>query len=100
MKKLEKVFDIIGEILAVLLVIVYVLWILNTNFNFLPDPVMTVVSFIKEWGALILIAIVGMEAMCKRAAIFRIIFYLLVAVIVVFMFFPNTWNAIIGSFQQ
>ncbi|MGN0823096.1 MAG: hypothetical protein ACI4NG_04920 [Candidatus Gallimonas sp.] len=96
MKKLEKVFDILGEILAVLLVVVYALWIINLNFDFLPEKVLYAVTLIKEYGLLLLVAVVGMEAMSKRNLIFRIIFYLFVALIVVFMFFPDTYASILN----
>ena len=78
-KKAEKFFDIIGEILAVVLVIVYALLIINANFSFLPD-------------VLVLIAVVGLEAMSKRNFVFQIIFLALLALIVVFMFFPETYQ--------
>lgn len=91
MKKLEKVFDIIGEILAVVLVLVFALLIINANFNFLPDLALKIFTVIKEYGALLLIGVVGFEAMCKRNIIFRIIFLLLIALIVIFLFFPDTY---------
>ena len=72
-KGLEKVFDIIGEILAVVLVIVFALLILDANFHFLPDTVLNIFTVIKEYGALILIAVVGCEAMSKRNFLFQII---------------------------
>ena len=49
-KKLEKVFDILGEILAVVLVIVFALLILDANFHFLPDTVLNIFTVIKEYG--------------------------------------------------
>ena len=46
--------------------------------------------------ALVLIAVVGLEAMAKRNFIFQIIFLALLALIVVFLFFPDTYNSFIG----
>ena len=62
-KGLEKVFDIIGEILAVVLVVVFALLILDAKFDFLPDGVLNVFKVIQTYGALFLIAVVGREAM-------------------------------------
>ena len=45
-KGLEKVFDIIGEILAVIMVIVFALLIINANFDFLPDMVLKVPNYL------------------------------------------------------
>ena len=57
-KGLEKVFDIIGEILAVIMVIVFALLIINANFGFLPDTVLKVFSYVQNYGSLVLMAVV------------------------------------------
>ncbi len=95
-KGLEKVFDIIGEILAVVLVVVFALLIINANFSFLPDAVLNVFEVIRTYGSLILIAVVGLEAMSKRNFIFQIIFLALLALIVVFLCFRGTYENLIG----
>lgn len=95
-KGLEKVFDIIGEILAVVLVVVFALLIINANYSFLPDAVLNVFEVIRTYGSLILIAVVGLEAMSKRNFIFQIIFLALLALIVVFLFFRGTYENLIG----
>lgn len=95
-KGLEKVFDIIGEILAVVLVVVFALLIINANFSFLPDAVLNVFEVIRTYGSLVLIAVVGLEAMSKRNFIFQIIFLALLALIVVFLCFRGTYENLIG----
>ena len=95
-KKMEKVFDILGEILAVLLVVVFALLIVNATFEFLPDGVLNVFEVIRNYGSLVLIAVVGLEAMSKRNYIFQIIFLALLALIVVFLFFPGTYDNLIN----
>ena len=87
MKKLEKVFDVLGEIIAVVMVLVYALWIINLNYHFLPAEVVNILAIAKEYGLLALVAVVGLEAMSKRNFIFRVIFYALVALVVIFLFF-------------
>ena len=95
-KKMEKVFDILGEILAVLLVVVFALLIVNATFEFLPDGVLNVFEVIRNYGSLVLIAVVGLEARSKRNFIFQIIFLALLALIVVFLFFPGTYDNLIN----
>ena len=89
-------FDILGEILAVLLVVVFALLIVNATFEFLPDGVLNVFEVIRNYGSLVLIAVVGLEAMSKRNFIFQIIFLALLALIVVFLFFPGTYDNLIN----
>ena len=96
MKKLEKVFDVLGEIIAVVMALVYALWIINLNYHFLPAEVVNILAIAKEYGLLALVAVVGLEAMSKRNFIFRVIFYALVALVVIFLFFPGTYANLIG----
>lgn len=102
MKKLEKVFDVIGEILAVLLVVVYIVAMANAIWGFLDGvPVLEkILNIVIHYGALLLVAVVGLEAMSKRNIILRIIFYLCLAVIVIFLCFPETYNNLIGLIAQ
>ena len=97
MKKLEPFFDIVGEILAILLVVVYILSLANAQWHFITNAtILNILAIIRTYGALLLVAVVGLEAMSKRHFIFRVIFYAAVAIIVIFMFFPNTYTYLIG----
>ena len=62
-KSLEKVFDIIGEILAVLALILYVFLAINAQFMFLPDGVLNVLMVIQQYSFIIVTLVVGFEAM-------------------------------------
>lgn len=96
---MEKVWDTIGEILAVVMVLVYAVLIINANFQFIPQGVfMNILEVLRTYGSLLLVAVVGLEAMSKRNIVFRIIFIALLALIVVFMFFPETYQNFINLF--
>jgi len=96
-KKMEKVWDILGEILAILLVLVYAVLILNATFEFIPaGTFLNILKIVSTYGSLLLVVVVGLEAMSKRNIVFLIIFLALVALIVVFMFFPDTYANFIG----
>ena len=96
MKALEKVFDILGEIIAVVLVITFALLIIDANFKFLPDVLYNILNVIRNYGALGLIAVVGLEAISKRNIIFKILFLAMLALIVIFLFFPGTYENLIN----
>lgn len=99
---MKKLWDLIGQVLAIVLVFVYVLYILNLNFGFLDalPPVLTaLLAYLKNFGSLALIAIVGLEATAKKPFIIKLLFLLLCAVVVVFMFFPATYDALISTIQ-
>lgn len=96
-KDMEKVWDIIGEILAVVMVLVYALLIINAKFQFIPEGTfMNILEIIRTYGSILLVAVVGLEAMSKRNVIFQIIFIALLALIVVFLFFPETYQNLIN----
>ena len=98
---MSKVWDIIGEILAVVLVLVYAVLIINANFSFIPEgTIMNILEILRTYGSLLLVAVVGLEAISKRNVIFQIIFVLLLALIVVFMFFPGTYENLIGIVKK
>lgn len=94
---MEKFWDVLGEILAVVLVIVYAVLIVNATFNFIPEGiVMQILEGIRNYGSLVLVGVVGLEAISKRNFVFKIIFLALCALIVVFMFFPDTFNYLVN----
>ena len=96
-KRSEKLFDILGEILAVVLVLVYAVLIIDSNFDFIPDGAfMNILQILRTYGSLALVGIVGLEAMSKRNLLFQIIFLALIALIVVFLFFPGTYESFIN----
>ncbi len=97
MKKLEPLFDVLGEILAVLLVAVYIVCLANAQWSFIGnETVLYILDLVRTYGALLLVGVVGLEAMSKRNFVFRVIFYAAVAVIVIFLFFPGTYTNLIG----
>ena len=99
-EKLEKVFDVLVEILAIATLIVWILVIINQNFHFLPTQMADILTVAKAWMLIALVAIVGFEATIKRNILIRIIFYLLLAVLIIFHFFPGTYNYLIGLVQH
>ena len=92
--KLEKVFDFLGEIIAFFTIVIWAVWCVDTNVSFLPSTVRSILDFAKNWGTLLLVAVEGFECTIKRNIIIRIVFYLLLAVVIIFQFFPDTWAAI------
>ena len=93
---MQKLFDIIGKIIALVWLVNFVLWVTNANWGYLNniDALVAIVNLIKEWGALLLVAVVGFEAVAKRKLFIKIIFLVVLAACVVFMFFPGVTDQI------
>ncbi len=97
-KGLEPIFDILGEILAVLLVIVYAVTLLNAKVGFIePGALLNVLNGIRFYGSIALIGVVGLEAMCKRNIILLILFLAVLALVVVLMFFPEVFDTMVST---
>ena len=95
-EKLEKVFDILGEIIAFVAAVVWALVIINQTWPFLPDIVVSIFNIAKAWLLLVLVGVVGLEATIKRNFFIRLLFYIILAVLVIFHCFPATYEYLIG----
>ena len=97
-QKLSSVFDIIGEILAVLYVLLFALLLIDAQWPFLSnvEGLKEIFQTIMIYGGFVIAAIVGLEAMVKRNFLFFLIFAVLLAVCVIFTFFPDTYANLLG----
>lgn len=98
--KLEKLFDVLGELIAFFAVVIFAALIINATFNFLPETVLNIFKVCQTFAGLALIGVVGLEAVIKRCFLIRIIFYILLAICIIFMFFPGTWDNLIDIVQK
>ena len=96
-ESLEKVLDVLGEILAFVTAVVWALVIVDQNFPFLPVKMVNIFNISKAWLLLALVGIVGLEATIKRNIFIRLIFYVLLAVVVIFTCFNDIYKTIVGS---
>ncbi len=94
----KQIFDVIGCICAVITVLTYVVLCINSQWSFIPDGsfIMKVLLIIRTYAPLIVVAIVGIEFFSTKNIVLRIIYYVMIAIVVVFMFFPSTWSHFVG----
>ena len=89
---LEKILDTLGEILAFLTVALYAVLIVNATWTFIPQGTfLNILLVAKNYAALAVVAVVGLEAIVKRGFILKLIFIILLAIVIIFQFFPGTW---------
>ena len=93
---LEKIFDFLGETIAFVTAVVWALVIIHQNFHFLQEVVVNIFNVAKAWLLLVLVAVEGLECTIKRNFIIRILFYLILAVLIIFHCFPKTYDYLIG----
>lgn len=97
---IKKFLDLLGGICAFLTVAVYALLIINASWEFLPLELYNVLVVCRTWAPLVVVAITGFEFTRGRSLIMKILFYVLVAAVIVSMFFPDTWNEFVGIINE
>ncbi len=96
---LEKILDVLGEILAFLTIALYAVLIVNANWTFIPQGTFyNVLLVAKNYASLAVVAVVGLECVIKRNFIIKLLFFVLLAVVIIFQFFPGTWANITNIF--
>lgn len=89
---LEKILDTLGEILAFITVALYAVLIVNATWTFIPQGTFFDILLIaKNYASLAVVVVVGLEAVVKRGFILKLIFIILLAIVIIFQFFPGTW---------
>lgn len=95
--KLEKVVDVIGEILAFLTVALIVFMYINRivahksadGTGFLSLDVTRVLESIREIAILLVVGLAGLEFALKRGFVVFLIYAVLVTAAIIFIFFPG-----------
>ncbi|MEG1706056.1 MAG: hypothetical protein RR291_00995 [Clostridia bacterium] len=94
---LSKVFDVLGKIVAIVVLIAMAFktivglgWL-----NAVPADIMqtiaTVVNYVLTYGALVLAGIIALEFGTKHGIILTVIILVLLALVVIPQFFPEVW---------
>lgn len=94
----EQIFDVIGCLAAAITILVYLVLCIDATWSFIDHTsfVYNVLIFIKTWAPLIVVGIVGLEFTADKNLIIRIIFYVAIAAVVVFMCLPDSWEKVVG----
>lgn len=94
----KQVFDFISCFAAVITIIAYVLLCIDAQWNFIENSslVYSILKVIQTYAPLVVVALVGIEFVADKNIVVRIICYVAIALVVVFMFFPSTWSNFVG----
>lgn len=94
----KQIFDVVGCIAAAVTIITYLVLCINAQWPFIDanSLVMKVLVVIKTYAPLVVVGLVGIEFVADKNLVVRIICYVAIALVVVFMFFPETWSNFVG----
>ena len=95
---LSKVFDVLNKILAFLVIVAYVIFAINATWTFIDNEiVLKIIDGFMYYGPLVICGLVLIEFAIKRNILIQIVVYLLIALVVIFQFFPDTFNTMVGT---
>lgn len=87
---LEKAVDLVGEVLAFLTVALIVFLFANDAWHFIPaGNVVNILKSAREICILLVVGLAGLEFALKRGFVVFLIYAILVALAVIFLFFPG-----------
>lgn len=94
---LSDILNILAETIAFFTIVLYLVLLINANWTFITsDSVLNVLNVLKFYAPLALLLVVGLQVTSKQPFVVRIIFYIAIALIIVFQFFPATWENFVG----
>ena len=94
----KQILDCIGGLAAAVTIIAYLVLCIHSQWAFIDETTMVfkVLLIIRTWAPLVVVGISGWEFVSTKSLLWRIVFYVAVGLIVICMFFPNTWNQFVG----
>lgn len=95
---LSDILELLAETIAFFTIALYLVLIINANWAFISSAsLLNVLNILKFYAPLALLLVVGLQVTSKQPFLVRIIFYVAIAIIVLFQFFPGTWNNFINT---
>ena len=87
------ILGLLAETIAFFTIVLYLVLLIKANWAFITSAsIMNVLNVLKFYAPLALLLVVGLQVTSRQPFFIRIIFYSAIALIVVFQFFPGTWN--------
>lgn len=93
---MADLLGLLSEVIAFFTIILYLVLVINANWAFIGSGLLGILNALKIYAPLALLLVVGLQVTSKQPFTIRIIFYLAIAIIVIFQFFPATWENFIG----
>lgn len=94
----KQILSCIGCVAAAITILTYLVLCIHSTWPFIDESsfIFNVLMVVKTWAPLIVVGITGLEFVSDKNIVVRIIFYIAIALVVIFMFFPSTWSNFVG----
>ena len=95
---LKGLLDVVGGILAFLVVIVLLAEaVLSQNWFKAPEVLLKAITVVKNYGVIVLAGVAGLEFIQGKSLVIKLIFLVALAGVIIFQFFPGTWNNLMAD---
>lgn len=94
----EALFNMIGRLIAIVMLAIYVVRIVNVYVPFLPETgtIADIMNSIMVYAPLALVVATTLETGSKRGFVIQLVLLILCAAVVIFQFFPGVWESFTG----
>ena len=94
----KQILSCIGCVAAAVTIIAYLVLCIHSAWNFIDETsfIYNVLVIVRTWAPLVVVGITGLEFIADKNIIIKVVFYVAIALVVVFMFFPSTWTQFVG----
>lgn len=87
------ILGLLAETIAFFTIVLYLVLLIDANWAFITSAsIMNILNILKFYAPLALLLVVGLQVTSRQPFFIRIIFYCAITLIIVFQFFPGTWN--------
>jgi len=94
----KQILSCIGSIAAAITIVTYLILAINSTWTFIDGTsfIYNVLMVIRTWAPLVVVGITGLEFVSTKNLVVRIVFYVAIALVVVFLCLPNAWSDFVG----
>lgn len=87
----KEIFNILGQIIAIIMIVRYALLIVEHYVQFLPTEgfIADAISFVGTYAPMALMVFVGLEAVWDKSFVVKLVFLIVCAAIIIFTFLPG-----------
>ncbi len=94
----SKVLSVVNKILAFVVLLTYALFAINLKWTFITnETILGILEVIMHYGPLAICSLVMLEFAAKRNIIIKIVVIAVIAIAIIFQFFPDTFNWVVGK---
>ena len=94
----KQILSCVGSIAAAITIVTYLILAINSTWTFIDGTsfIYNVLMVIRTWAPLIVVGITGLEFVSNKSLVVRVVFYVAIALVVVFLCLPDAWSDFVG----